>query len=423
MNDGAESERAKPSFWAAFSSPRLALMLGFGFAAGLPNPLTGSTLTAWLDSTGADLTVIGLFAYVRVPYNIKFLWAPLLDRYRLPFLSRRRGWIALTQLALVVTIGVMGTLDPRNAPWLVAAMAMAVAFSSASQDIVSDAYRTDLLHPEHRASGTAIFVAAYRGALIAAGAGALVLSDHVSWTVVYAVMAALILVSSVVTFIAPPPDVLPKPPATLVEAVIDPFREFVSRKDAAFFLVIVAFYKIGDGIVSHFLIPFLTDVGFTRTDIGAIQKGFGLGATIVGAMLGGGFVAKWGLRRALIVFGVLQAVANLGYLAVAFTGKSYSVVTVVIGLDHLFNGMGTAAFVALLMTLCNKRFTAFQYALLSSLTTVPKLLLTAPGGWLADNFGWTVFFVATVILSVPAVFMLVFLEIPEPQGDGEAEAA
>lgn len=403
------------SFFDAFGDRRLALMLGFGFAAGLPNPLTSSSLTAWLSAVEVDLTTIGLFAFVRLPYNLKFLWAPLLDRYALPFLSRRRGWILLSQVLLIVTIGVMGSLDPRRAPWVLAAMAFVVTFLGASQDIATDAYRTDYLPEEQRASGTAIYVAAYRGALIVAGAGALVLSDHLSWNAIYWILAALMSLGIVTTLIAAPPSTQPTKPASFREAVVDPFKEFIGRQNAGRLLFILMLYKVGDGVASHFMIPFMEDVGFTPTEIGTIQKGLGLGATIVGALLGGGFVAKWGLRRALILFGIAQTLANLGYVSVALLPKSYVLVTSVIGVDHLMNGMGTAAFVAYLMTLCDRRFTAFQYALFSSLMTVPTRLITAGSGWLVEWVGWTGFFVGTVIISLPAMLLLLGVRIEEPR--------
>lgn len=401
------------SFFDAFRDRRLALMLGFGFAAGLPNPLTSSSLTAWLSSLNIDLATIGLFAFVRVPYNLKFLWAPLFDRFQLPFLSRRRGWILVTQVALIVAIGVMGTLDPRGAPWVLAAVALVVTFLAASQDIAVDAYRTDWLQPHQRASGTALYVAAYRAALIVAGAGALILSDHVAWTTIYWIFAALMIVGLITTWIASPAPTDIPAPASFRDAVVEPFKEFIRRPNAGWLLVILMLYKVGDGVVSHFMIPFLEDVGFTPTDIGTIQKGLGLGATIVGAMLGGGFVAKWGLRRSLIVFGIAQTLANLGYVWIAGSAKSYVTLTVVIGADHLLNGMGTAAFVAFLMSLCNPRFTAFQYALFSSLMTVPTRVITGGSGWVAEWLGWQGFFVATVLISVPAVALLVFTPVAD----------
>jgi PAT family beta-lactamase induction signal transducer AmpG len=308
----------------------------------------------------------------------------------------------------------MGTLDPRAAPFGVALLAFAIAFLSASQDVVVDAYRTELLPAAERASGTAIFVAAYRVALIAAGAGALILSDQVSWTVVYWLLAALMGIGIVTTLLAPVPEASRRAPRTLQEAVVEPFREFLKREHAFAFLWIIMLYKAGDVVAGHLLIPFMQDLGFSNTEVGAVLKGLGLGATIVGSLLGGGLVAKWGLRHSLIVFGVLQAVANAAYAVLAAVGKSHALMTLAITLDNLMNGMGTAAFVALLMTLCNKRYTATQYALFSSLMTVPGRVLGVGSGWLAEQVGWTGFFLITIAAAAPALGLLLRVAIEEP---------
>ena len=405
--------------FSAFRSWRVGVMIPFGFSSGLPNPMIGSTLTAWLASDGVDKTTIGLFALVSLPYNLKFLWAPLMDRFKLPFLSRRRGWIFLTQWLLFGAIGIMATLSPSTAPDAVAIAALLVAFISASQDIVSDAYRTDILPAHERASGTAVFVAGYRVAMIVAGAGALILSDHVSWEVVYLLLGGMVALSSLATLLAPKPSYEVKPPASWQEAVVVPVREFFSRRGSVRWtlsmLTIVGLYKVGDAIAGHMLIPFMLDVGFSRTEVGAILKGLGLAATIGGALLGGGLVAKWGLRRTLIGFGILQAIANLLYASLAITGKDYTLMTVAIGVDNLCGGLGTAAFVAFLMTLCNQRFTAFQYALLSSLSSVAGRFLGAGGGWMVEAWDWPLFFIVTILAAVPALVLLFISDVPEEQ--------
>lgn len=412
-----------PSFWDAFRDPRLALMLGLGFSSGLPNPLTGSTMTAWLDTFDVDMATIGFFAWVHLPFNFKFVWAPVMDRFSLPWGGRRRGWMLLTQLVILVSVGVMGSFDPKAAPWLVAGLAVWTAFFTASQDIAVDAFRTDLLPREERASGTAIFVAAYRGALIVAGAGALILSDHLPWSTVYWILAALMSVGILTTLLSPEPETQAQAPKTLVDAVWRPLKELVTRRDIGVYLAIIMLYKAGDVVAGHFLIPFLTDTGFSRSEIGAVFKGLGLAATIFGALLGGGLVAKWGLRRALIVFGVAQAIANLLYCWLAFAGKDYALMTTAITVDHLMNGMGTAAFVAFLMTLCDKRFTAMQYAIFSSLMTVPGRVLGGFSGFLQESVGWPGFFLTTIVLAAPAVLLLSVVRIrepapAEPRGDG-----
>lgn len=404
----------KPSFWDAFSSPRLALMIGLGFAAGLPNPLSSGTLTAWLASEHVSLSMIGFAALFSIPYSLKFLWAPFLDRVTPPLFGRRRGWMLIAQFSLVIAIGVMGTLDPTTELTWVGVLALAIAFFSATQDIAVDAYRTDVLAPEQRASGTAIFVAAYRGALIVATALALIVADHASWRAAYWMIAALMGVGIVTTFIAPAPASDETAPRSLREAVVAPLSEFLRRKGSLVLLAIILLYKLGDEVAGQFQAPFLLSAGFSLTEIGAVTKGFGLGATIVGALLGGGLVSRWGLKRSLIVFGIAQAIANLSYAGLALVGKDYVVMTAAIGVDKLMTGLGTAAFVAFLMTLCNKRFTAFQYALFSSFMTLPGRLLGYFGGDLAEHVGWAQFFIWSIVAAAPAIVLLCIVEIRDP---------
>lgn len=410
------------SFWDAFRDPQLALMVGLGFASGLPSPVNGSTLGAWLDDAGVALATIGLFNWVQVPANFKFLWSPFLDRYRLPFLGRRRGWIVVFQLALLVAIGVMGSLDPSTQLFGVAVLAVVVAFFGASQDIVVDAYRTDLLPPEERASGTAIFVAAYRVALIAATSGALLLSDVLPWSAVYWILASMMGIGVVTTLLAPEPEASKVAPRTLGEAIVAPVREYLGRGwtrgvwgwPSWAYLLFILFYRVGDIVAGgNVFIPFLRDVGFDDTAV-ALAKGLALGASIVGALVGGGLVAKWGLRWSLVVFGVLQAAANGLYALLAVTGASIPLMGFSVAFDNFMNGMGTAAFVALLMTLCNKRYTATQYALFSSLMTLPGRLLAGGSGWLAQEAGWPSFFLISIALALPALGIVLAVPIPEP---------
>jgi PAT family beta-lactamase induction signal transducer AmpG len=404
------------SFFKAFDSRRVAIMIPLGFASGMPNPLVGTTLTAWMATEGVSLATIGVFAFVSLPYNLKFLWAPLLDRYRLPWLGRRRDWMLLTQVLLLGAVAAMGFTSPAASPSTLAALALVVAFLGATQDIASDAYRTDTLATHERASGTAVFVAGYRLALIAAGAGALILSDLVPWRAVYWILSALMLVGVLGTLLAPRPEARDLPPRTLGEAVVAPLVEVFRRhgtKSAVATLAIVMLYKVGDAFAGHLLIPFLMEMGFPRSEIGAVAKGLGLAATILGALLGGGLVAKLGLRRSLLAFGLLQAVANLLYALLAVTGRSHGLLVVSIGVDNLCGGLGTAAFVAYLMSLCNRRFTAFQYALLSGLSTVPGRVLGISSGVVAEAMGWPAFFLLTIAAAAPALALLWLREVPE----------
>ena len=407
----------------AFGSWRVGVMIPLGFSSGMPNPMIGSTLTAWLASEGVDKTTIGLFALVSLPYNLKFLWAPVMDRFKLPILTRRRGWMLLCQWLVFGAIGVLAHLDPTQASGMVAIAALVVAFFSASQDIVTDAYRTDVLSFTERASGTAVFVAGYRLAMIVAGAGALILSDYLSWKTVYLILGGMVALSSLATYFAPVPDEVQATPKSWSEAIAKPIGEFFSRRGSVRWtlsiLTIVALYKVGDAVAGHMLIPFLMDVGFTRTEVGALLKGLGLAATMGGALLGGVLVPRWGLRRTLIGFGLLQAVANILYASLAAVGKDYALMTTAITVDNLCGGLGTAAFVAFLMTLCNKRFTAFQYALLSSLASVAGRFLGAGGGWMVEQWDWEMFFIVTILAAVPALFLLFVVDIPEDQPSAE----
>jgi PAT family beta-lactamase induction signal transducer AmpG len=332
----------------------------------------------------------------------------------------------LCQWLVFGAVGVLAHLDPAQASGMVAIAALVVAFFSASQDIVTDAYRTDVLSFTERASGTAVFVAGYRLAMIVAGAGALILSDYLSWKAVYLMLGAMVALSSLATYFAPVPDEVASTPKSWSEAIAKPIAEFFSRRGSVRWtlaiLTIVALYKVGDAVAGHMLIPFLMDVGFSRTEVGAMLKGVGLAATMGGALLGGVLVPRWGLRRTLIGFGLLQAVANILYASLAVVGKDYALMATAITIDNLCGGLGTAAFVAFLMTLCNKRFTAFQYALLSSLASVAGRFLGAGGGWMVEQWDWATFFIVTILAAVPALFLLFIVDIPEDQPESEAES-
>ncbi|MEZ4337779.1 MAG: AmpG family muropeptide MFS transporter [Sandaracinaceae bacterium] len=406
----------KGSFWDAFRDPKLALMLGFGFASGLPNPLAGDTLSAWFDDAGMDLAAIGFFGgLVHLPYNLKFVWASVFDRFWPPFLSRRRSWLLVFQVALLVLIGVMGSFDPSTRPTLVAALAILVTFTAASQDIVTDAYRTELLPEAERASGVAIFVAAYRVALIVAGSLALILADQLPWSVVFWILGGLMSIGILCTLLAPPVEVPPRAPKTLTEAVVDPFREFLKRDQAILLLFVTMLYKFGDVFTGAIRTPFLREVGFSLTEIGTLAKLVGIATSIAGALIGGGFVAKWGLKRAMIVFGVAQALPNLSYALLALVGKSYTLLGVGIGVDNFMGGMGTAALTAFFMTICNRRYTAMQYALLTSLMTVPGRLLGMGSGWLTEHIGWPALWTLSVVVAAPALLLLARARIEEPE--------
>ncbi|HEX6002793.1 MAG TPA: MFS transporter [Burkholderiales bacterium] len=391
-----------------FRSPRIAAVLLLGFASGLPLALTAGTLQAWLAVDGVDIKTIGLFTLVGQPYTYKFLWAPLMDRYTPPFLGRRRGWLLITQLALLGAIAFMGTLDPRESPWLLAAVAFGIAFLSASQDIVFDAYRTDVLRDAERGPGAAISVLGYRVAMLVSGGGALVLADQwLGWNAMYFLMAALMGVGLVATWFAPEPEEPARAPESLARAIAEPLQEFFARDGAWLLLVLIVLYKLGDAFAGSLTTAFLIQgAGFSATAVGAVNKALGLAATIVGALVGGAWMLKLGLYRALLVFGLLQAVTNLGFMLLAVVGHNYALMVSVVGLENLCGGMGTAAFVALLMSLCDKRFSATQYALLSALAAVGRVYVGPASGVLVSALGWAPFFFFTFLIALPGIALL-----------------
>jgi PAT family beta-lactamase induction signal transducer AmpG len=400
------------TFVEVFRSRKIFLLLLLGFSSGLPLALTLGTLQAWLTVEGVDLRTIGLFALVGQPYTYKFLWAPLMDRYRIPLFGkmrgRRRGWLAVTQLALLVAIAWMGTISPKDSPWLLAGVALVVAFLSASQDIVFDAYRADVLGPEERGAGAAVSVLGYRIAMLVSGGLALILADGIlGWTATYWLMAALMLVGLVATWNAPEPEAPPKAPTSLAAAVVEPLKEYFARPAAITLLVVIILYKLGDAFAGSLTTAFLLrGAEFSLTEVGVANKWLGTGATILGALAGGALMARLGLFRSLLYFGILQALTNLGFMLLAMAGKSYPLMIAVIAAENLCGGMGTIAFVALLMAMCDRRFSATQYALLSALASLGRVYVGPAAGVLAATYGWTSFFLMTFVIALPGVAML-----------------
>ena len=397
-----------------YLSGKMFLMLVLGFASGMPLAMTGSTLTAWMVTEGVDIKTIGLYSLVGLPYAFKFLWSPLMDRFVPPFLGRRRGWMLITQLALILTISSMGFFNPSSTPLLIAGLAVALAFFSASQDIVLDAYRTEYLKPEERGAGAGVWIMGYRIAILVSGAVALVLSDYLSWKMVYVIMGLMMTIGCIATFLAPEPlKTSPsieriEPPKSLHDAVVLPFIEFFRRPGAMEILLFIIIYKIGDIAAAQMTTPYiLQHIGFSRTELGTIYKGFGMAATIAGTLVGGAIMTKWTMKLSLFVFGVLQGVSTLIFIILEFTGRQLWALGLVIGTENFCGGMGTAAYTALLMGLCNKRFTATQYALLSSLMAVGRYVTGAPTGYLVDAVGWAMFFVICTVLAAPGLLILV----------------
>lgn len=393
---------------SVFRSRKIFLLLLLGFSSGLPLALTGATLQAWLAVEGVDLMTIGWFALAGQPYVYKFLWAPLMDRYTLPFLGRRRGWLVATQLALLVAIAWMGTVSPKDSPWLLAALALAVAFLSASQDIVFDAYRADVLEAPERGAGAAVSVLGYRIAMLVSGGLALILVDSgLGWTQTYWLMAALMLVGAAAAWSALEPETRGVVPASLLEAVREPLQEFFMRGGAVMLLVLIVLYKLGDAFAGVLTTAFLLrGAGFSLTDVGWANKWLGVGATILGLLVGGALMAKLRLFKSLLFFGVLQALTNLGFMALALAGKSYPLMIAVVAAENLCGGMGTAAFVALLMALCDRRFSATQYALLSALASLGRVYVGPAAGAMVEAMGWPSFFLGTFVFALPGVALL-----------------
>ncbi len=385
---------------------RIVVSLLHGFSSGLPLALTAGTLQAWLASEKVDIRTIGWFSLVGLPYTWKFLWSPFFDRYVTPFLGPRRGWILILQLLLIGSIVFLGSLNPVATPVLVALIAMAVAFVSASQDIVIDAYRTEILRPEERGPGASAVTIGSRVALIISGAVALILADHLSWQTVYSLMAGSLLIGVFATFWGPEPERPIVHPRSLREAVIEPLKDFFKRPQAVAILFFVVLYKFGDAFAVSLATPFLIQTGFTMTQIGTVFKGVGMVATILGVMAGGGIISRIGVHRSLWVFGVLQAVSNLGFLAIALKGNNFPLLLGVIGFDQICAGLGTAAFVAFLMSLCNVQFTATQYALLTSVMAIARVTVGVPAGYVVASFGWPIFFVISLLAAIPGLVLL-----------------
>jgi len=383
---------------------RLGVMLPLGFASGLPLALTAGTLQGWLTVEGVDLKTIGVFTLIGLPYTLKFLWAPFMDRLVPPWFGRRRGWMLVTQLCVAIGLALMATASPRTQPELLAAYALLVAFLSASLDIVFDAYRTETLQSHERGLGAAVWVNGYRVALLVAGAGALVLADHIGWHMTYFAMAAMMLAGLVTIYLSPEPILVADPPGSLREAVGAPLIEFFSRPQALGFLTVIVFYKLGDAFASSLQTAFMIGgIGFSATDVGMV-KGIGVFATLIGALAGGMMMTRSGLVQSLLVFGVLQAVSNLGFVVLAVAGKSFAVLMAAVVIENVTGGMGTAAFVALVMSLCDPRYTATQFALLSSLEALGRVFVGRPSADVVEAVGWAQFFGWTFVAALPGLW-------------------
>lgn len=392
---------------AALFSGRMLIALLMGFASGLPLLLTGSVLQAWLKRSGVDLGSIGLFALAGLPYTLKFLWAPLFDRYTLPLFGRRRGWLLVMQAALAGALFALSLASPApgELAWLAAA-ALLVSFFSASQDIVIDAYRRESLGDVELGLGSALYVNGYRVGLLLAGAGGLILAGMYSYPVMYQLIAVIMAACIVVTLLAPEPPLPEGRPRTLAEAVYLPFRDFFSRDGAWLALAFILFYKLGDTMAAAMTTPFYLERGYSEVEIGTVVKLFGFWATIAGGTLGGIWILRIGMIRALWIFGVGQMLSTLGFVVLSMVDPTLTALAAVVAVENFTAGLGTAAFVGFMGSLTDRRFTATQYALLSSLMGIPRVLASAPTGWLAVSLGWPEFFMLCTLIAIPGMLLL-----------------
>jgi MFS transporter, PAT family, beta-lactamase induction signal transducer AmpG len=403
------------TIWQQLFTRRMAICIFTGFASGLPLYLLLNLVPAWLRTEHIDLKVIGAFALIQFPYTWKFLWSPFLDRFALPLLGRRRGWMLLTQASLLVVIASMGGFSPQNDLGTIVLLATLLAFLSATQDIVLDAYRRELLLDNELGLGNAVHVNAYRIAGLIPGSVSLILADHLPWNMVFIITALFMLPGMVMTLMVSEPH-RAAPPKTLREAVVEPFHEFITRKgwrSALLILAFLFFYKLGDSLCTALATPFYLDMGFTKSQIGLIAKNAGLWPAVIGALLGGVWMLKIGINRALWLFGVVQVVSIFGFYWLATQGHQAEITATnllqlgfVIGLEALGVGLGTAAFVAYIAQSTHPAYTATQFALFTSLAAVPRTFVNATAGWLVEQLQWSGFFLLCAVLAIPGMLLL-----------------
>ena len=436
-----ERTRAWLDALAVYRDRRVLAMLFLGFSSGLPFGALAEPLSAWLTEAGLDKTAIGLFALVSLPYSLKFLFAPFADRLPLPLLGRRfgrrRGWALATQVLLIAVLFGLGTTHPGIDPLATAVLAFAVAFASATQDTVIDAYRVEMLEEQLQAAGAATATFGWRLGQMAAGAGGLILADMLPWSTVYAVMAAAVLVGVVAILLNPEPAARTSPAAQMLEeratawlrsgqgarlprslatiaawlwaACVCPFLEFAGRRGWVIVLLFILLYKFGDAVLGVMKVPFFLELGFSKTDIAEIVKLFGFVATVAGSLIGGLVLARLGIMRGLLVCGIAMGLSNLVFVLQAWAGPDLAVLAFTVSVENITTGMGMTAFVAYMSSLCNVAYTATQYALLTSLMAMGRTVLSSGAGWLADQVPWTTFFVLTTIAAAPGLLLLLLL--------------
>lgn len=405
--------------WAStYLNRRMLTIFLLGFSSGLPLALVGSTLQAWFKTSGASIILIGYISLIGQPYSYKYLWAPLLDKYApTTLLDKRRGWMIFMQILIIASIVAMAIVNPQatvpifkwNMPVLLI-LGLLLSTCSATQDIASDAYRVEVLKHDERGLGAALTTEGYRLAMIASGGFALVLADKIGWQSTYLCMAGLMLIGIVATLIAPPlTENLECSKESLGTLITTAFKDFLLRKKALLILLFIIIYKLGD-VFSHALsTPFLLDLQFTLAEVGMINKVLGLVANLIGILVGGLFMTRMGLYRSLLFFGILASITNLTYMFQALVGKNYFIAYAAVFIENLCSGMGTAALVAFIMSLCNKKYTAMQYALLSSLTALGRIYVGPVSGHMVEAYGWAIFYGFSALIAIPGLLLLIYL--------------
>jgi MFS transporter, PAT family, beta-lactamase induction signal transducer AmpG len=394
-----------PRLRELLASGKMLAILILGAASGFPNQITESALQAWLKDSGATNTAIGVMSYVALPYLLKFLWAPLVDRYPLPLLGRRRGWMLAMQVALAATIALLALQDPALGLRPLSVCAVAIVFFSATQDIAIDAYRTDVSAPSERGLAAAAANLGYRPAAWLASACALLIAQYFGWRAAFLALALIMLCFCAASVLAPEPDFTHQP-RSLRESLVVPLRELLGSPGAATLIGVVLLFKVGDAFANKLFTPFMMDVGFSKAEIALIVKSLFTLSTLAGSVLGGILMVRLGLLHSMLAFGVLQALSNLLYCALVLAGKSYAVMVAAVVIEHVAAAMGSIALTALIMSLCDVRYSAFQYALLSALALLPRYSLGYPAGWVADHGGWYDYYVTSFVLALPGIAMV-----------------
>lgn len=383
-----------------------------GFASGLPLALTSSALQAWYTGAGESIVTIGFLGLLGQPYVYKFLWSPLVDRFVIPILGRRRGWVAAMQVLLIISIALMALFSPAKQPIILALFGLCVALFSATQDVALDAYRTDVLSSDERGVGAASWVGGYRIAMLVSGGVGFIIADSIGWPRTYLVMALLMCIGLITTLLSPNETNGHIAPKSLAIAIIEPFENLWQRLPLVWICLFIILYKLGDAFALTLTTPFLLrGLHFSLTEIGVVVKGVGLLATLIGVFLGGGLMNKLGMFRALMFFGILQAISNLFFMLLAIVGHNVGLMTTAIFIEQLCGGLGTAAFLAFLMSLCDHRYTATQFALLSALSAVGRVFVGPFAGIMVAQMGWTLFYLGTFFFALPGLVVLLVIRV------------